>query len=1116
MHRSGTSALTGALAQAGMSLGKSISSGSYDNPDGYFENFRMVDFNDRLLQNLSFSWDRIDMYSPSWSDMSEYGAWCSEAKKLIESEFHGQSVYALKDPRMCVLHSFWTAVLDEMNISVSYLYVHRDYMEIAASLKRRNNFDPERSLALTATYMYHAHALAKLNIISTHIQYRNLVRDPARVLESVAKHLSIDLSIDENKLREFIKIPKQDVTIQFEPSDKELLVFINEIYDLIGQKINPKSKKNGDKKKWPLLYKEWHDHNFFRYLDEKQNSKFAKLLVDRGVGFIDRQAIIIQYNSLNPELEFDLKSYGGDIRALKIIPVHDKCVLQLTSVELKSKGREVNYSLSINFHSRRDTWYYFDNKFPQFIFTPKTDGMIDSLRFHFILLETGDNSANYFFSEYKSDNPWVAAFAAIVKHPLSLLRKINRGNIRKLKSALRRESPGQILRNFRKLLEDKSSLIAGTNDVHQTASKTSYIADPSLNQNKNRSALSLLYVFSELPLLSRSSGDRRSVSIINMMCREHHLALLTMNAPEAKLAEEYRNQGIDIYSLDNWTVLKNKWPSIDVIIYSHYYSYYDFKELREFYANARIIIDSVDLHWLREERSLGIDPGFTSKRIASNKSKEIKAYEEADAVWLVSQKEQEILLNEISGTELYIIPNVHQQKRENYIPTNENKILFIGNFNHHPNVSAVLKLYKDIFPGVLQKIPDVQLVIIGAYASPEIEALGNQKNIQFKGWVSDKELDEIYDEVKLSVAPLLTGAGMKGKITEAISYMTPVLTNALGNEGIELNHGESILLAETDQEMSVQIINALLGKYDLAQIARNAYKNFGAQLTPEKIINELNKSLVRPVAICIVTHNRKDLLKDCVDSLFAKTIYPNYIVCVYSNACTDGTVEYLQELVRSTNKVQALFADKNEAFVKPNNRMIEMFPDRDVVLLNNDTVLTEGWLLSIYRAAYKYKKIGVCGARILYTDGRLQEYGSEIYEDGMGVNYGKGDIDNFRPDYMIIRAVPYVSGCVMYIKREALEACGAFDERYAPCYYEDSDLCYRMWGMDWMTIVTPDSIVYHLEGATAGKDEQSGFKKYQKKNKSLFVSIHKDDFGLVKKAVKRANKLLKSLESKSA
>jgi GT2 family glycosyltransferase len=361
--------------------------------------------------------------------------------------------------------------------------------------------------------------------------------------------------------------------------------------------------------------------------------------------------------------------------------------------------------------------------------------------------------------------------------------------------------------------------------------------------------------------------------------------------------------------------------------------------------------------------------------------------------------------------------------------------------------------------------------------------------VQFRGYVEEGEMDDLYKEVALTVSPLLAGAGIKGKICESIAYMTPVVTNDIGNEGINLKHEEEGLIVPV-ASMAAILIKALRRDYNFAEMTVKAQEKLFKLVGPKVVQEAIVHSIFPKISVCIVTWNGIAMLKKCIESIEKHTVYPNYKIIVYSNACTDGTTDYLKKLSSKNKKIIPILATENEVFVRPNNKMMQLFPEEDIVLLNNDVYVTPNWLYALYKTAYGSSKYGVAGAKILYPDGSLQEFGAEIYKDGTGQNIGKGDNPDLKR-YTEEKEVGYVSGCAMYIKRSTIQKIGVFDEQFHPCYFEDSDYCYRAKEYGLKTAVSPNSIVYHEEGATAGTDSGSGFKQYQEINKAKFLAKHK-------------------------
>jgi GT2 family glycosyltransferase/Flp pilus assembly protein TadD/glycosyltransferase involved in cell wall biosynthesis len=239
-----------------------------------------------------------------------------------------------------------------------------------------------------------------------------------------------------------------------------------------------------------------------------------------------------------------------------------------------------------------------------------------------------------------------------------------------------------------------------------------------------------------------------------------------------------------------------------------------------------------------------------------------------------------------------------------------------------------------------------------------------------------------------------------------------------------------------------------------------------------------------PSLISILALNNVVLTKQCLESIFDNTA-GDFEVCVVNQASTDGTKEYLDSL---GDRIHVLHLPKNIGFIGGNNLVMERYPDWDIVLLNNDTLVQEGWLTALRKRAYDEPRIGVVGAKLLYPDGRLQEAGGEIFQDGSGRNIGKAD-DPDRHIYNVSRDVDYCSGACLFIKRAVLDEIGYLDDIFSPAYWEDTDLCFRARKAGWRVVYEPEARVVHLEGATAGMPGLNSLSgSLQRRNKPKFMS----------------------------
>ncbi len=301
----------------------------------------------------------------------------------------------------------------------------------------------------------------------------------------------------------------------------------------------------------------------------------------------------------------------------------------------------------------------------------------------------------------------------------------------------------------------------------------------------------------------------------------------------------------------------------------------------------------------------------------------------------------------------------------------------------------------------------------------------------------------------------------------------------------------NILLFITNQKSNYAEVNFKI--QDLAEkLVSNIQKQQkkDSEFLEEKIIfDEKSKKDFPLISILILGYNNVKFTKKCLDSVIENTQYPNYEIIFLDNASSDETSTIVESYGK---KVKYLRAEKNLGFVKGNNYASEFARGEYLVFLNNDTEVTKEWLNSLYNTFVYHPDAGAVGAKLIYPDGKLQEAGGVIFNDATGWNFGKGDAPNFHL-YDFTREVDYCSGAALMVRNDIFVKLNGFDERFAPAYYEDTDLCFSVRKLGYKVYYCHSSIVTHYEGATAGTDLNKGFKKYQVINQPKFIEKWKDE-----------------------
>ncbi|MEE4216032.1 MAG: glycosyltransferase [Xanthomonadales bacterium] len=241
------------------------------------------------------------------------------------------------------------------------------------------------------------------------------------------------------------------------------------------------------------------------------------------------------------------------------------------------------------------------------------------------------------------------------------------------------------------------------------------------------------------------------------------------------------------------------------------------------------------------------------------------------------------------------------------------------------------------------------------------------------------------------------------------------------------------------------------------------------------------------VSIVIPVYNKWVYTAACLRSLVETRCHSSFEVIVVDDGSSDDSYERLQGIAGLT----AIRNEENLGFIGSCNRGAEAARGEYIVMLNNDTQVLDGWLDALLDTFTQFPDTGLAGARLVYPDGRLQEAGGIIFNDGSGWNYGKFDLAD-RPEYQYTREADYCSGACIVMQTERFRELGGFDSHYAPAYYEDTDLAFRVRALGLKVRIQARATIVHHEGITSGTDLNSGAKRFQAVNRDKFLERWKD------------------------
>ncbi|MEM4989466.1 glycosyltransferase [Collimonas sp. H4R21] len=226
--------------------------------------------------------------------------------------------------------------------------------------------------------------------------------------------------------------------------------------------------------------------------------------------------------------------------------------------------------------------------------------------------------------------------------------------------------------------------------------------------------------------------------------------------------------------------------------------------VRRWCPQAKVLFHTVDLHYLRMSREADM-LGDAVKQEESEQMKKVEfdGIRGADASIVVSVTEQEILRRELPDQKIHVFPLIMDIRGTDKTFNDRCDIVFVGGYQHVPNIDAVIYFVTEIMPILRQKLPGVRFYAVGSNVPEQIEALASE-DVIITGFVED--LSPLLDRMRVSVAPLRFGAGIKGKIGTSMAAGLPAVATTLAAEGMSLTPGQNILVADGAQAFADAVV----------------------------------------------------------------------------------------------------------------------------------------------------------------------------------------------------------------------------------------------------------------------------------------------------------------------
>ncbi len=247
--------------------------------------------------------------------------------------------------------------------------------------------------------------------------------------------------------------------------------------------------------------------------------------------------------------------------------------------------------------------------------------------------------------------------------------------------------------------------------------------------------------------------------------------------------------------------------------------------------HATVIYDTVDLRWVRMLRAAELADDSAAREQAEWCRRVERAVAAcADMVIAITSHEKEMVLMDVPAARVEVLPNIHAC-RPSVPPLHGRKdLMFIGGFEHRPNVDAVQWFVQRILPLVRQEIPDAVFQVVGSKPPREVLRL-RSRAVHVVGYVADAR--PYFDRSRVFVAPLRYGAGMKGKIGQSMSHGLPIVTTTIGAEGMSLVDGENVLIADQAEAFARAVVKLYLDPELWAKLSTTSLRHVREHLSED-------------------------------------------------------------------------------------------------------------------------------------------------------------------------------------------------------------------------------------------------------------------------------------------
>lgn len=1091
MHRTGTSLITRGLQVMGVNLGDNLLPAMSEvNAKGFWEDADINAFNIEMLHAIDSEWDFLTPITDANIQLLQQKGFFLKAVELLRNKVAQAHIFGLKDPRIAKLLPFWDQVFSHCNYDVSYLLTIRHPLSVVKSLQKRDGFAAEKAYLLWFTHVITALTFSNKKSLSL-VDYDFFMQHPESELHRLAQE--IKLSVDKAELNIFLN----------EFVDNDLRHTHYELNDLTLDEACPNLVRDiytqlleiarGDQSLDDLAFvnkvQTWYETLIFAkipftviddlYVAHSQSEQKVGLCeqtieqknqyIENLEGFTRDRAEQVKtlyrdLEKLNQERFIQVKKLNEDIteRDLHIKNLDGKIAESLQTIaEAFQTIADLNRDLQSSYeHS------YHLNAHIQLIKNSYSWKLTRPLRFSMRLLKHGlsvEDKSKLLLSIRNLNQRLPRGIQELNR---ALFGKWLRSMVRPTANIVATESNTGVpqLIHIGKssvapaISSGKDFIVWGVIDWHFRHQRPQQIAQALAAEGDRVFYVSSNLIEANKPGFSIEPLDKDGRLFQIHLCVKS-LTVIYHHAPTAAVIQQL------LASVGELMLWAKTAKIINLVQHPFWYP------IAQQLPNSQLVYDCMDHH-----------EGF------ENTGKEVVALEHnlfrvADLTVTTSGFLDDIVAKHTPRRE--IIRNAGEFEyfakvpRSIYRDPQGRKIIgYYGAIAEWFDIELIRQLS--------QRFNDCLILLVGADTVNAKAQLKPQKNIIFVGEVPYVELTHYlyaFDVCLLpfKVIPLILATNPV-KVYEYLGAGKPVVAVDVP----EIKQFGNLVRVGTNHENFIEQVSTVLTE-PVSEAAIADRKAFAEQQTWHHRARDLARALnglhVQPkVSVIVVTYNNLDLTKQCLMSLDKYTDYSNLEIIVVDNASSDDSPAYLREWAQQGDNRILILNPDNKGFAAGNNQGLVIATGDYLVLLNNDTHVTPGWVSSLVKHMQRDETIGLLGP----VTGNIGN------EAKIAIQYADMDEMLIESSKFTFRHIGQLTPlrtaaffCVM-ISRTAYDKVGLLDEAFGIGFFEDDDYCRRVEQAGFTIYCADDVFIHHHLSASFNKLKLETRQKLFEQNKVTY------------------------------